>query len=95
MHTGENMEGISVSNTAHMAQRATLRADSVTHSFEPVEPKDEVYFKDASTFVRGHKQGMRDRGKCERMPKSCLFSVHRTSERASIPLVIRWLPESV
>ncbi len=33
--------------------------------------------------------------KCERMPKSCLSSVRRTSEQASIPLVIHWLPEWV
>ncbi len=51
--------------------------------------------KGASTSVRGRKQGIRDRGECERKRKSCLFSIHRTSEWASVPLVIRWLPEWV
>ncbi len=49
--------------------------------------------KGASTSVREHEQGMRDRGECERMRESYLFSVRHTSERASIPLVIRWLHE--
>ncbi len=49
--------------------------------------------KGASTSVREREQGMRDWGECERMPKSCLFSVRHTSERASIPLVTRWLYE--
>ncbi len=50
-----------------------------------------IYYKGASTSVRKREQGMRDRGECERMPKSCLFSVRHTSEQASVPLVIRRL----
>ncbi len=49
--------------------------------------------KDASTSVC--EQGMRDRGECERMPKSSLFSICHTSEQASILLVICILPEMV
>ncbi len=51
--------------------------------------------KNASTSVRESEQGMLDRGECKQMPKSCLFSIHHASERASVPLVIRWLPERV
>ncbi len=51
--------------------------------------------KGASTSIHERKQGMRDGGECQQMPKSCLFSVRRSSECASVPLVIRCTSTSV
>ncbi len=76
---------------AHLVFLYTLAPDYLTHTSSTRSPWNLV-----SVFQNSNSKGTStsvSECECQRMPKSCLFSIHRTSERASIPLVIRWLLE--